>query len=192
MLDYEWLRAGAMIDPLPSPRVLRFDAFELDAQTRELRKNGASVKLQKQPADLLAILVERAGRVVTREELQERLWPGKTFGDFDIGLNKAVQTARDSGGFRTEPPVHRDSSAAWIPLCCARLNRISPINDAGRLCMRSLRLAGWLCFSCRLILARASTGLSHPDRSRLSPYCRSRISPEIRDRSILPMASRIP
>jgi TolB-like protein/DNA-binding winged helix-turn-helix (wHTH) protein len=85
-----------MKDLLPSPRIFRFDPFELDPQSGELRKSGANVKLQKQPADLLAILLERPGEVVTREELRDRLWPGKTFGDFDIGLNKAVRRLREA------------------------------------------------------------------------------------------------
>ena len=85
-----------MKDPLPAFRTLRFDSFELNPQSGELRKQGASVKLQKQPADLLVILLERPGEVITRDELRERLWPGKTFGDFDVGLNKAVRRLREA------------------------------------------------------------------------------------------------
>jgi TolB-like protein/DNA-binding winged helix-turn-helix (wHTH) protein len=85
-----------MKDLLPSPRIFWFDPFELDPQSGELRKSGANVKLQKQPADLLAILLERPGEVVTREELRDRLWSGKAFGDFDIGLNKAVRRLREA------------------------------------------------------------------------------------------------
>lgn len=78
------------------PRILRFDSFELDPQSGELRKGEANVRLQEQPADLLLMLVERPGQVVTREELRERLWPDKTFGDFDTGLNKAVRRLREA------------------------------------------------------------------------------------------------
>ena len=81
---------------LTSSRVFRFGLFELDPQSGELRKAGVNVKLQKQPANLLATLLERSGEMVTREELRERLWPGKTFGDFDIGLNKAVRRLREA------------------------------------------------------------------------------------------------
>jgi TolB-like protein/DNA-binding winged helix-turn-helix (wHTH) protein/Tfp pilus assembly protein PilF len=93
-----------MKDLLPSPRMFRFDLFELDPQSGELRKRGANVKLQKQPADLLAMLLERPGEVVTREELRERLWPGKTSGDFDIGLNKAVRRLREALGDSAQDP----------------------------------------------------------------------------------------
>jgi TolB-like protein/DNA-binding winged helix-turn-helix (wHTH) protein/Tfp pilus assembly protein PilF len=85
-----------MQDTSPSPRTFRFDPFEFDPQSGELRRNGANVKLQKQPADLLALLLERPGEMVTREALRDRLWPGKSFGDFDIGLNKAVRRLREA------------------------------------------------------------------------------------------------
>jgi TolB-like protein/DNA-binding winged helix-turn-helix (wHTH) protein/Tfp pilus assembly protein PilF len=85
-----------MTAPSPTPPTFRFGPFEFDPLTGELRKDGAAVKLQKQPSDLLAVLLERPGGLVTREELRERLWPGKAFGDFDIGLNKAVRKLREA------------------------------------------------------------------------------------------------
>ena len=79
-----------------SRRILRFAAFELDLAAGELRRNGRKVKLQEQPFQILAMLLERPGEVVTREEVQQRLWPGDTYVDFDRGLNTAVKRLREA------------------------------------------------------------------------------------------------
>ena len=73
----------------------RFGVFELDPRSGELRKNGVKLRLQEQPLQVLLMLVERAGDVVTREELRERLWPDGTFVDFDKGVNTAIQKLRE-------------------------------------------------------------------------------------------------
>jgi len=77
-------------------RRLRFGVFEMDLQTGELRKHGMQVRLQRQPFQVLAMLLEHPGEVVTREELQRNLWPADTFVDFDHGLNKAINKIRDA------------------------------------------------------------------------------------------------
>ena len=74
--------------------MVRFENFELDMRTGELRRNGTRVRLQEQPFQILALLLERAGEVVTREELQRKLWSADTFVDFDNGLNIAVKKLR--------------------------------------------------------------------------------------------------
>ena len=76
-----------------------FGKFELDLRTGELRKQGVTVKLQEQPFQILAMLLERPGQVVTREELRNRLWPSDTFVDFDHSLNKAINKLRVFIGF---------------------------------------------------------------------------------------------
>jgi len=76
--------------------VVRFGLFELDLQARELRKSGIRIKLQDQPFQILASLLERPGEIVTREELQKRLWPADTFVDFDLSLNSAVKKLRQA------------------------------------------------------------------------------------------------
>jgi TolB-like protein/DNA-binding winged helix-turn-helix (wHTH) protein/Tfp pilus assembly protein PilF len=81
---------------------LRFGVFEVDPRAGELRKHGLRVRLQEQPFQVLAMLLERAGQVVTREELQKKLWPADTFVDFDHGLNKAVNKIRDALGDSAE------------------------------------------------------------------------------------------
>ncbi len=74
--------------------VLRFGVFELDLRAGELRRHGLRVRLQEQPFQVLAILLEHRGEVVTREELQKKLWSADTFVDFDHGLNKAINKIR--------------------------------------------------------------------------------------------------
>jgi len=89
------------------PRVadrLRFDGFELDVRAGELRKNGVKLRLRGQPLQVLEILLERAGDVVTREELQARIWPADTFVDFDHSLHNAIARVREALGDSAETP----------------------------------------------------------------------------------------
>lgn len=79
---------------MPSQRRLRFGPYELDERSGELRKHGTRLRLQDKPAAVLLALIERAGEVVTREELRARLWPEDTFVDFDHGLSVAVRKLR--------------------------------------------------------------------------------------------------
>src|SRR5450432_3736810 len=83
---------------------LRFGVFELDLRAGELRKHGLRVRLQEQPFQVLAMLVEHPGEVVAREELQKKLWPADTFVDFDHGLNKAINKLREALGDSAESP----------------------------------------------------------------------------------------
>src|SRR5580658_9213519 len=76
-------------------RKMRFGAFEVDLRSGEVHKHGIRLKLQDQPFQVLAILLEHAGDVVTREEFREKLWPADTFVDFDTGLNSAIKKLRD-------------------------------------------------------------------------------------------------
>jgi TolB-like protein/DNA-binding winged helix-turn-helix (wHTH) protein/Tfp pilus assembly protein PilF len=79
-----------------SSRRIQFGAFELDSAAGELRKHGIRIRLQEQPLQILLQLLEHRGEVVTREELQKRIWPADTFVDFDHGLYSAVQRLRDA------------------------------------------------------------------------------------------------
>jgi TolB-like protein/DNA-binding winged helix-turn-helix (wHTH) protein len=93
--------------PLEMPtraRRLRFGAFEADLHSGELRKHGLKLKLQDQPFQVLGLLLERSGEVVTREELRQKLWPAETFVDFDVGLNTAIKRLRDALGDSAETP----------------------------------------------------------------------------------------
>jgi len=93
-----------MSDPDSAPRLLRFDVFELDVRAGELRKRGVKLRLQGQPLLLLASLLQRAGDLVTREELRAQIWPADTFVDFDHSLHNAVARLRDALGDSTEKP----------------------------------------------------------------------------------------
>jgi DNA-binding winged helix-turn-helix (wHTH) protein len=102
---------------------LRFGKFEADLRTGQLTKLGRHLRLQEQPFRLLAILLEKPGEMVTREELQARLWPQTTV-DFDHGLNKAIskiracpQLADSQGVWRVIHRMSADSELTDAPLC---------------------------------------------------------------------------
>src|ERR1700756_1435758 len=84
-----------MSEATERPAIHRFGAFELDLRSGELRKKDIRLRLAGQPFQVLAVLVERAGEVVTREELHSKLWLADTFVDFDHGLNNAVARIRE-------------------------------------------------------------------------------------------------
>jgi Tol biopolymer transport system component/DNA-binding winged helix-turn-helix (wHTH) protein len=85
-------------------KVVRFGLFEVDFASQELRKSGIKIKIQDQPYQILALLLERPGEIVTREEIQKRLWAGDTFVDFDLGLNSAVKKLRQALGDESDNP----------------------------------------------------------------------------------------
>src|SRR5215472_9028979 len=87
-----------------NPRIVQFGLFELDLDAAELRKSGIRIKLQEQPFQILSMLLERPGAVITREELQKKLWPGDTFVDFDLSLNSAVKKLRQALNDDSENP----------------------------------------------------------------------------------------
>jgi DNA-binding winged helix-turn-helix (wHTH) protein/tetratricopeptide (TPR) repeat protein len=83
---------------------IRFGVFEADLQSGEVRKHGIRIKLRDQPFQILTLLLEHPGQVVTREELQRRLWAADTFVDFDRGLNRAVNQLREALGDSADNP----------------------------------------------------------------------------------------
>jgi TolB-like protein/DNA-binding winged helix-turn-helix (wHTH) protein/Flp pilus assembly protein TadD len=93
-----------MQDAQQSRAPIRFGLFEVDFCAGELRRNGLRVRLQQQPFQVLTVLLERPGEVVSREELQKRLWAADTFVDFDHGLNKAINKVREALGDSAESP----------------------------------------------------------------------------------------
>lgn len=88
----------------PSHSAIRFGAFELDLRAGELRKQGTKVRLQDQPFQVLQALLKQPGQVVTREELQQQIWPADTFVDFDHGLNNAIKRLRETLSDHAETP----------------------------------------------------------------------------------------
>ncbi|HEV3316408.1 MAG TPA: winged helix-turn-helix domain-containing protein [Candidatus Angelobacter sp.] len=89
----------------------KFDDFEADIRAAELRRNGARLKLQLQPFQVLVALLERPKEVITREELRQRLWPEDTFVDFDHGLNTAMVKLRDVLGDSASKPKYVETIA---------------------------------------------------------------------------------
>src|SRR5436190_8941706 len=101
------MRGGALLEEFrPSHGTVRFGIFELDADAGELRKQGTRMKLQKQPLQMLQVLLQRPGEVVTREELQQKIWPSDTFVDFDHGINNAIKRLREALGDTAEMPCY--------------------------------------------------------------------------------------
>jgi TolB-like protein/DNA-binding winged helix-turn-helix (wHTH) protein/Flp pilus assembly protein TadD len=87
-----------------STKILRFGVFEVDPKAGELRKHGLRVKLPEQPFQILTMLLEKPGEIITRDELRNRLWQGDTFVDFDHGLNNAVMRLREVLGDSSDSP----------------------------------------------------------------------------------------
>jgi len=117
--------------PMAGRRILRFGVFEADLLAGELRKSGLRIRLQEQPFQVLALLLEHPGDVVNREHLREKLWPADTFVDFDHSLNTAINKIREAlgdsavsprfvetlarRGYRFIAPVETDDRPVSIP-----------------------------------------------------------------------------
>lgn len=89
---------------IPIPARYRFGIFEADAATGELRRSGIRVKLHAQPFQVLFLLLQRPGEVLTREEICRELWPGDTFVDYDHGVNSAINRLREALGDKAASP----------------------------------------------------------------------------------------
>lgn len=112
--------------PAVNPNTVQFGLFEVDLQARELRKSGVKIKLNEQPFQVLAVLLERPGEIVTREQLQAILWPADTFVDFDLSLNSAVKKLRQALGDESDNP-------RFVETLYRRGYRfIAPVSNAGR------------------------------------------------------------
>src|ERR1700730_9076851 len=106
-------------------RTLRFGFFEVDLRAAELRKHGVRIKIQEQPFHILALLLDRPGDIITREELRQELWPAHTFVDFDRSLNKAMTKLRAALGDSAETPryietLHRRGYRFLAPITAIR------------------------------------------------------------------------
>jgi Tol biopolymer transport system component/DNA-binding winged helix-turn-helix (wHTH) protein len=118
------------VPQVPSSFTVRFGVFEANLRSAELRKDGRKVKLQDQPFQLLAVLLERPGEIVTREELRIRLWPADTFVDFDHGLNAAIKRLRDALGDSAENPRFVETLARRGYRFIAPAGPASPLDPA--------------------------------------------------------------
>lgn len=111
VLDFAACNGLEMSQPPSQLPSVRFGSFEVSFPSRELRKHGVRVRLPGQPFDILAILLEHAGDVVTREELRQRLWPADTFVDFEHGMNNAVKKLRTALGDSADRPLYIETLA---------------------------------------------------------------------------------
>ena len=130
MLNYRVV-AMPMPEASSAGKTVRFGLFEADLLSGELRKNGSLIRLQEQPFQVLTLLLERPGEMVTREDLRTKLWPADTFVDFDHSLNTAVNKLREAlgdtasnprfvqtvarRGYRFIAPVHDDGISLVAP-----------------------------------------------------------------------------
>jgi TolB-like protein/DNA-binding winged helix-turn-helix (wHTH) protein len=188
------------MEELKRPRI-RFGVFEVDLQARELRKQGFKVKLQEQPFQILSMLLERPGELVTREEIQKRLWPADTFVDFDSGLNRATNRLRESlgddaenprfvetaprRGYRFIAPVHIPDEDP-VEIAAPRLEVPAPAEIAGPGTGRRNR---WIFGSAALLLAAALLGLAFAPPKTLRYFQFWRTAPTITSIAVLPLAN---
>ncbi|HKW33352.1 MAG TPA: winged helix-turn-helix domain-containing protein [Candidatus Acidoferrum sp.] len=117
-----------MASNVTKPIAYRFGSFEFDPQTGELRRQGLRIRLEGQPVAILAMLLERPNQLVTREELQKRLWPGDTFVDFEQSLNAAVRRLRLALDDSAESPRYIETLARkgyrWVAPLRGRIDAV--------------------------------------------------------------------
>ena len=161
--------------------VVRFGLFEVDRKAGELRRNGARIRLQDQPFQILLTLLEKPGEVVSREELRSRLWPDDTFVDFEHSINTAVRRLRDALGDTAESPRYVETVArrgyrflapvngAQVPFVAPHMLPIHPAWQGWVICAVGVALlagvvVGWHAATHRKV-ARTSPG---PSERRLT------------------------
>jgi len=88
-----------------SDLVVRFGMYELDQRAGELRKDGVRIRLQEQPLQILCLLLDQPGNIITRKELRQKIWPSDTFVDYDHGINNAIKRLREALGDTAETPL---------------------------------------------------------------------------------------
>src|ERR1041385_4458722 len=148
---------------MDTERLLRFESFELDTHSRELPKGRNRIRLQEQPFEILRLMLERPGDVVTREELARRLWPRSTFVDFEHSLNAAVKRLRAALGDDADNPRFVET----LPRRGYRF--IASLGDGTTMAM--LPVAPY--YKARLAVL-PFTNLSRSEERRVGKECRSR------------------
>jgi TolB-like protein/DNA-binding winged helix-turn-helix (wHTH) protein len=178
----------------PSSGPIRFGTFEVDPNAGELRKQGVRIKLQDQPLQILRVLLERPGEVVTREQLQQRVWPADTFVDFDHGLYNAIKRLREALGDIAEAPRFIETiprrGYRFIGVVNGNGNapigsaEIAPPLDNPSISRRSLRL-GIAIGAVGIVMLLAVIALMPTDSWRIRWFNGS--VPEIRSVAVLPL-----
>jgi TolB-like protein/DNA-binding winged helix-turn-helix (wHTH) protein/Tfp pilus assembly protein PilF len=184
----------------PPVRLVRFGIFEADFQAGELRKAGVRIKLQDQPLQILAMLVEHPEELVTREEIRQKLWPGDTFIDFDHGLNNAINRLRDAIGDSAESPRFIETLPRRGYRFIGTVNGTAtketvvvgkvppPAQIVGRVSPEAIRIRGygWIALATGALLAAVVAGLNFGIlQARLFPGTLSPVP--IRSLAVLPL-----
>src|SRR5437773_3058458 len=137
-----------MADVADTPQVVRFGVFEVDLRAGELRKKGVRIRLQEQPLQVLAVLLEQPGQLVTREELKQKLWAG-TIVDFDHSINTTINKLREALGDSADTPrfietLPRRGYRFIYPVNGAIVDTSVPVNgEIGRAsCRERVKIAG--------------------------------------------------
>jgi DNA-binding winged helix-turn-helix (wHTH) protein/Tol biopolymer transport system component len=149
----------------------RFGVFEFDPQARELTKHGVRLKLQEQPIQILAALLEHAGQIVPREDLQRRLWPDGTFVDYEQSLNKAVNKLREALGDSANHPIYIETLARRGYRFVSPVEGDRTLKPAAKTVLRR-RLVPWLVaggFGFAVVLATGLWPLNVPQVERVVP-----------------------
>jgi DNA-binding winged helix-turn-helix (wHTH) protein len=159
------------MQPSPIAEIVRFGMFQLDLKARELHKAGVKVKLQEQPFRVLTLLVDRAGQVVTREELRQNIWPTDVYVAFDQGLNNAIKKVRDALGDSADNPrfvetVARHGYRFIAPISAAQQR---PSEPALRSRLRSLRNTALIGLTAAVVLASLAYRALHRSASHARP-----------------------
>ena len=145
-----------MASPGIQQGIIRFGPFELDPVNSELRKRGTVVKLQPQHFAMLLMLAQRAGQLVSRDEIHRNIWGNDTFVDFERGINFSINQIRAAlGDDAAKPRFIRDHPSARLPLHCRHRERQSETGQFGVRCHRGRRPSascplkgfcwGWCC-----------------------------------------------
>ncbi|HXT27097.1 MAG TPA: winged helix-turn-helix domain-containing protein [Candidatus Eisenbacteria bacterium] len=180
--------------------VVTFGVYEVDPRAGELRRNGIKVKIQEQPYQVLSLLLERPGEVITREELKRRLWPADTFVDFDHSLNAAIKRLRDVLRDSADNPRFVETLARrgyrfLAPVTGSLPSGVSPALPVPHMAPRSRNRARWIaaivvlagaCISVGFHIGNRAARAEVPREVRLTanspdvPVYRAAISPDAR------------
>jgi DNA-binding winged helix-turn-helix (wHTH) protein/Tol biopolymer transport system component len=137
----------------------RFGVFEFDPLARELTKHGVSLKVQDQPIQILFALLEQPGQIVTREELQRRLWPDGTFVDFEQSLNKAVNKLREALGDSASHPLYIETVARRGYRFLAPVEGDRVVERIAKTTAPHRQARRWLALGAVIIVSVLATGL---------------------------------
>ncbi len=161
MLHWPSIRMSTTL-PASDAQIVRFGIYEANFSLGELRKNGAKIRLQEQPFQVLAMLLERPGQIVTRDDLRARLWKADTFVDFDHSLNTAINKLRDAlddsaanprfvetmakRGYRFIAPIQRGATEVAAAETPVQVSDLPVVNRTWLRCLFGLTQVMYLVF----------------------------------------------